>query len=151
MLWFLLLGFLTPGALARTTGSLQGEFSVPYSCDLETPSAVELAVGASRKRASSNAAFRYGYNGRTDFELGAVSVLSSNPQADVSARIIISDGVAEIIRNASPIAAEKTQGRLDNAVAATGSVSFELIENTAPTLHAGDYTIVSSLSCSQAL
>ena len=132
--------------IAASSGTIEGEVTVPYACNVVTPSVQTLTPsGAS---ATGSAAWSYDQNDDTTYSLSALSLLSSNTNATISGSIALADGSGTLITQTSE-ASSISADHDGNYASTSGTVSYVINETVAPTLYAGDYDISSTLSCAQ--
>ena len=142
---------LTPGAaLAATSGSLDANATVPYSCEVVTPSAQTMTVAADNSNASASAAFNFSQNDDTVYSLSALTFATPDERANIAGSVAIADANGQIVLNSST-SASASGNQLGNYDAQSGTVTFSISEITAPNFYAGDYSVGTTLSCAQAL
>ena len=137
---------LSAPAFAASSGTIEGEVTVPYACNVVTPALETLtAAGA---MATGSATWSFNQNDDTTYSLSALTLLSSNPEASISGAITLTDGSVSLVSQSSEISS--TSGDKDGNYATTdGTVFYQISETVAPVLYAGDYDISTTLSCAQ--
>ena len=138
--------FSPAAAFAATSGTIEGEMTVPYSCNVTTPATLTLVPTANVATVSST--WSYDQNDYTDYTLTALSITNSNVAANLSGSIALTDGASTLITQTSEVSA--ASGTLfANVASTTGGVTLTLTEGTAPNFYAGTYSMSSTLSCAQ--
>jgi len=143
--------FLLPSAsLAATSGSLDADATVPYSCEVVTPSTQPMTVAGDNSSASASASFAFSQNDDTTYSLSALTFATPDERANIAGSVSIADANGQIVSNSST-SASAAGNQLGNYDAENGTVSFSISEQTAPNFYAGDYSVGTTLSCAQAL
>ena len=150
-----LLIFFGPGlSLAATTGTLEGEMTVPYFCAVTVPSLETLSETGTIATAISP--WTFFQNDRTRYDMTPVVVTDAPTQANVAGSITLAyaggfgGGSAAAFDFTSDEAggdAVIVNGNLANAE--SGTVTFTLVEQSRPRFFAGDYSMNTVLTCSQ--
>ena len=138
--------FLPTAAIAATSGTIEGEMTVPYSCNVTTPA--RLTLVPTNNVATVSDSWSYDQNDNTTYSLTALAITNSNSQANLSGSIALTDGSSALVTQSSTVA--PATGDLDgNYASTTGGVTLTLTEGTAPNFYAGTYLMTSTLSCAQ--
>ena len=137
---------LTPAAFAASSGTIDGEVTVPYACNVVTPSVQTLTPSGAQ--ATGSAAWSYDQNDDTTYSLSALSLLSSNANATLTGSIALADGSGTLVTQSSAVNSTFFE-RDGNYASTSGTVSYVIDETVAGNLYAGDYDISSTLSCAQ--
>ena len=135
----------THSALASTSGTLEGNFTVGYSCDMTIPSAATLSV--SGPTATGSSVFPYGQNGSTTYTLGSLTLTGPN-EATLTGTVSVRDSNGSTIVSNSSEASSAT-GNLSGNTAGTGSVIFTVDEVSEPSFVNGSYVISSVITCAE--
>jgi hypothetical protein len=132
--------------IAATSGTIEGEMTVPYSCNVVTPA--RLTLIPTNNVATVSDTWTYDQNDNTTYSLTALSITNSNSQANLSGSIALTDGSSALVTQTSTVS--PATGDLNgNYASTTGSVTLTLTEGTAPNFYAGTYLMTSTLSCAQ--
>jgi hypothetical protein len=133
-------------AFAATSGTIEGEMTVPYSCNVTTPATLTLV--ATNNVATVSSTWSYDQNDYTDYTLSALNITKSNSAANLSGSVALTDGSSPLVTQSSEVAS--ASGTLfSNVASTTGGVTLTLTEGTAPNFYAGTYSMSSVLSCAQ--
>ena len=137
---------LSAPVFAATSGTIEGEVTVPYACNVVTPSLETLT--ASGPTATGNAAWSFEQNDDTTYTLSALTLESTNASATISGSVTLTYGGVPLVSQTSEVSS--TSANLDGNYASTdGTVFYQISEVVAPVLYAGDYDISTTLSCAQ--
>ena len=150
------LTFGTPGVvLAATSGSIEGQMTIPYACSITVPGIKSLTEsGAS---ASATDAWTFIQNDRTVYSMTPVTIANKPDNATVTGSITLQYGGGSGGGAASAFifTADETNsaiadvpGNLGNTQ--SGSVIYSLVETVRPRFYAGDYQMSTVLTCAQA-
>jgi len=132
--------------IAASSGTIDGEVTVPYACNVVTPALQTLtASGAS---ATGSAAWSYDQNDDTTYSLSALSLLASNTDASLSGSIALADSSGTLVDQISAVSSTSFD-QDGNYASTSGTVSYQISETVAPSLYAGDYDISTTLTCAQ--
>ena len=137
---------LSAPAFAATSGTIDGEITVPYTCNVVTPPVETLT--AAGPDANGSSLWSFDQNDDTTYSLSALTLLSSNPEASISGSITLTDGSETLVSQDSEVAS--TSADLDGMYGSTdGTIFYQISEDVAPVLYAGDYNISTTLTCAQ--
>ena len=137
---------LSTPAFAATSGTIEGEVTVPYTCNVVTPSVQTLT--AAGPDANGSASWSFDQNDDTTYTLSALTLLSTNANASISGVIALGDDGTSVVSQTSEVSS--TSADLDgNSASTDGTVFFQISEDVAPVLYAGDYDIATTLTCAQ--
>lgn len=137
---------LTPAAFAASSGTIDGEVTVPYACNVVVPSVQTLTPSGAQ--AAGSAAWSYDQNGDTTYSLSALSLLSTNTDASLSGSIALADGSGTLVTQTSAVSSTGFDHD-GNYASTSGTVSYLIDETVAANLYAGEYDISSTLTCAQ--
>ena len=137
---------LSAPAFAASSGTIEGEVTVPYTCNVVTPSVATLT--AAGPTANGSASWSFDQNDDTTYTLSALTLLSTNANASLSGVIALGDDGTSVVSQTSEVSS--TSADLDgNSASTDGTVFFQISEDVAPVLYAGDYDIATTLTCAQ--
>jgi hypothetical protein len=137
---------LSAPAFAASSGTIEGEVTVPYTCNVVTPSVQTLT--AAGPDANGSASWSFDQNDDTTYTLSALTLLSTNANASLSGVIALGDDGTSVVSQTSEVSS--TSADLDgNSASTDGTVFFQISEDVAPVLYAGDYDISTTLTCAQ--
>ena len=137
---------LSTPAFAATSGTIEGEVTVPYTCNVVTPALATLT--AAGPTANGSASWSFDQNDDTTYTLSALTLLSTNANASISGVIALGDDGTSVVSQTSEVSS--TSADLDgNSASTDGTVFFQISEDVAPVLYAGDYDIATTLTCAQ--
>ena len=137
---------LSAPAFAASSGTIEGEVTVPYSCNVVTPALETLT--AAGPTANGSASWSFDQNDDTTYTLSALTLLSTNANASISGVIALGDDGTSVVSQTSEVSS--TSADLDgNSASTDGTVFFQISEDVAPVLYAGDYDIATTLTCAQ--
>ena len=137
---------LSAPAFAATSGTIEGEVTVPYACNVVTPALETLT--AAGPTATGTATWSFEQNDNTTYSLSPLTLQSSNGNATISGSVTLTYGVVPLVSQTSEVSS--TSANLDGNYASTdGTVFYQISEVVAPVLYAGDYDIATTLSCAQ--
>lgn len=131
-------------AVAVTTGTLSGSTTIAYACDMTLPGDITMTQ-SSTSLASGTDTMPYAQNDGTDYSLSALTVTSpaGSPLA-VGTITFIDKDAATVVTNSSE--ATSALGNIVGVESGTGSVTASITDTV---LAAGDYTVSSTISCSE--
>jgi len=130
-------------AFAATSGTVEAQMTVPYSCDITFPGIATLTPSGSS--ATASAGITLAQNGDTTYSLTALTVTGTNA---TGGSITLTDGGAtQVVTNTSTSASADGQ-KLGNVTDASATVGFVLNTSDA-NFAAGTYSISSTLSCAE--
>ena len=139
---------LPTAAFAATEGTLRGEATVPYACDLTVPGTQTMAVSGTTA-SLSGATIGLSQNGSTDYSVSTLAITEATG-ADTSGSISVFRSGGSLI-----VMADGTGNPIDdeNTVTGTfsenGTVDYSQIENTQTAMIAGDYALQTTIICSE--
>ena len=137
---------LSAPAFAASSGTIEGEVTVPYACNVVTPALETLT--AAGPTATGNATWSFEQNDNTTYSLSPLTLLSSNANAALSGSVTLTYGIVPLVSQTSEVSS--TSADLDgNSASTDGTVFYQISEVVAPVLYAGDYDISTTLSCAQ--
>jgi hypothetical protein len=150
-----LLIFLSPGVgLAATTGTLEGEMTVPYVCAVTVPSLKTLTETGTIATAVSP--WTFFQNDKTKYTMTTVVVTNAPTEANVDGSITLAYGggsggaaAAAFDFTATEVSGSAVIVNGNLAAADTGTVTFTLVEQSRPRFFAGDYRMNTVLTCAQ--
>ena len=137
---------LSAPAFAASSGTIEGEVTVPYACNVVTPALETLT--AAGPTATGTATWSFEQNDNTTYSLSPLTLQSSNGNATISGSVTLTYGGVPLVSQTSEVSS--TSANLDGNYASTdGTVFYQISEVVAPVLYAGDYDISTTLSCAQ--
>ena len=137
---------LSAPVFAASSGTIEGEVTVPYACNVVTPALETLT--AAGPTATGTATWSFEQNDNTTYSLSPLTLQSSNGNAVISGSITLTDGNVSLVSQTSEVSS--TSADLDgNSASTDGTVFYQISEDVAPVLYAGDYDIATTLTCAQ--
>jgi hypothetical protein len=141
--------FAVPAAtIAATSGTLRGEFTVPYACDITVPATQTLVVSG-LDATLTGAAITLSQNGDTEYAVTTLSI-TEPAAASTSGLITVNRADSSVLVQAdgsgSPTDDSNT---IAGIILENGTVDFSQTETVAPNFAQGSYAIQTTLSCSE--
>lgn len=145
-------------AFAATSGELEGRMRIPYACSVETPPVLELIpINGIPNVAVASDSWSFSHNDDTTYTLDSLNILASNSNAKLNGSITLTDGTSPMLEQESETVSVSTEftvslGNYASVARDTigaPQVTIELSETVADVFWAGDYRIVSTISCGQ--
>lgn len=140
---------------AATIGNIEGKMTIPYECEVSVPGLKELDIDPHLPQATSTDAWNFRQNDVTIYTLTPLTIIHSNEYADVTVRIDL-EYTGSMMAAPFSLQATTSIGSDANvwgnlATADDGVVKYTLIEQKGQKFFAGDYAMIATLSCYQAL
>lgn len=140
-------------ANAASSGVIQAQMTIPYRCAVTVPPPAELVVKGAQ--ASTSDTWTFVQNDRTVYAMTPVTVLNKPDKASIIGSITLAfDGSALV--QSFDFRASQSKG--DSVIVAgnlanneNGKVTYRIIEKGNPRFYAGDYQMITTLTCSQSL
>lgn len=130
-------------AAAVTTGTLSGSTTIPYACDMTLPGDITMTPGTTT--ATGTDTMPYAQNAGTDYSLSALTVTRAAGSPLAVGTITFTDkDAATVVTNSSE--STSALGNIVGVESGTGSVTASITDTV---LAAGDYTVSSTISCSE--
>ena len=138
---------LPTASLAATSGTLRGEVTVPYSCDITIP-ATQTMVVSGTTASISDVSMSYSQNADTDYSVTTLAI-TEPAGATTSGFIRVFRADDTQILNADGIGSPDQTVTLTGAFSETGTVDYSQTETVLTAMVAGNYAVQTTISCSE--
>ena len=134
-------------AFAVTSGTLRGEVTVPYACDLTLPTTQTMVVTGTNATIT-DVAIGLEQNGSTDYEVSTLAI-TEPIDATTSGFIKVFRADDTQILNADGIGDPDQTTTVAGIFAENGTVDYSQTETVLTAMAAGDYAIQTTITCSE--
>ena len=134
-------------AIAATSGTLRGEFTVPYECSITVP-ATQTMVVSGTTATKTGAAWSLSQNGDTDYSVTTLAI-TEPAAATTTGLITVKRNDTSTLVAADGIGSPDATGTISGIVVESGTVDFQQSETVHAVFPQGSYAVQTVLSCAE--
>ena len=138
---------LPTAALAVTSGTLRGETTVTYSCDITLPTTQTMVVSGTTA-SIADVPITLTQNGDTDYSVTTLAI-TEPASATTSGAIVVRRADDTQILNADGIGSPDQTTTVLGTFSETGTVDFSQTETVLSAMVSGSYAVQTTMSCSE--
>ena len=127
-------------ALAVTSGSLQGEVTVPYACDMSLPTSAQTMVVSGTTAALNGALIGLTQNGDTDYSVTTLAI-SEPIAATTTGQIQVKRASEAVLVTANGSSSPDDTQTATGTFSETGFVDYSQTETVLTAFAAGNYAV----------
>ena len=132
---------------AVTSGTLRGEVTVPYACDLTLPTTQTMVVSGTNATIT-DVTIGLQQNGSTDYEVSTLAITEPT-DATTSGFIRVFRADDTQILNADGIGSPDQTTTVTGVFTENGTVDYSQTETVLTAFAAGDYAVQTTITCSE--